>query len=126
MNTAELSTSKNGRLKIKPGGPTVSAVGLLPLGEYFSLDGHAGFFFVDNKYDLSLGTESLSISDSKTSIYLGAGAAWWITGQVALRLGYQLVPPTPCSTRTPASSRWACAIRTATEPWPVMAGGTAR
>ncbi|MEJ0100036.1 MAG: hypothetical protein WDO12_09930 [Pseudomonadota bacterium] len=83
-----LSSLEDGRYKGKLGGLTTSAVGLLPLGEYFSLDGHAGFVFVDNKYDLSLGGSSLSGSDTKTSIYLGTGVAWWMTGQVAVRFGF--------------------------------------
>jgi opacity protein-like surface antigen len=82
-----------GRWKIKTQGPTVSAVGLLPLGPYFSADAHAGFFFLDNKHDLvydgtSVGDYVGGLSDSKTSLYYGAGVAWWITGQVALRAGY--------------------------------------
>jgi hypothetical protein len=78
-----------GRWKIKPVGPTVAAVGLLPLGPYFSLDGHAGFFFVENKHDLYFrGENVLSISDAKTAPFFGGGFSWWVTGQVALRLGF--------------------------------------
>jgi opacity protein-like surface antigen len=78
-----------GRWKLKPVGPTVAAVGLLPLGPYFSADAHAGFFFVENKHNFYREGEDVgSISDSKTAPYYGAGVAWWITGQVALRLGF--------------------------------------
>jgi opacity protein-like surface antigen len=77
-----------GRLSIKPRGPSVSAVGLLPLGDYFSLDGHAGFLFIDNKYKISLDEDRVGFSLSKTGLYYGAGLAWWVTGQVALRVGY--------------------------------------
>jgi opacity protein-like surface antigen len=78
----------SGRLSIKTKGPTVSAVGLLPLGDYFSLDGHLGFSFLDNKVRISLDSDSLGFSQSKTGLYYGAGFAWWVTGQVALRVGY--------------------------------------
>jgi opacity protein-like surface antigen len=82
-----------GSWKIKTQGPTVSAVGLLPLGPYFSVDAHAGFFFLDNKHYVVYDDNDVSdyvggLSDSKTSLYYGAGFAWWITGQVALRIGY--------------------------------------
>jgi opacity protein-like surface antigen len=30
----------------------------------------------------------VSFSQSKTGLYYGAGFAWWVTGQVALRVGY--------------------------------------
>lgn len=82
-------------MSITTKGPMVSAVGLLPLGDYFSLDAHAGFFFIDNKYKINLsdpadGTvlQKFPVSESRTRLYYGAGVAWWITGQVALRLGY--------------------------------------
>jgi opacity protein-like surface antigen len=81
-------TNLQGRWKVKSRGPTVAAVGLLPLGPYFSLDARAGFVFLDNKHDISINGDGVGFSDSKTSLYYGAGAAWWITGQVALRLGY--------------------------------------
>lgn len=78
-----------GSWEIKPSGPTVAAVGLLPLGPYFSVDAHAGFFFVENKHSLYYaGEKVLTASDSRTAPYFGAGVAWWITGQVALRLGF--------------------------------------
>lgn len=80
-----------GRWKIKARGPTVAAVGLLPLGPYFSLDAHAGFLFLENKHKFSIqGDDAAVFSDNKMALYYGAGAAWWITGQVALRLGYNL------------------------------------
>ncbi len=85
---AQAPVEHPGKLTMKPRGPTVSAVGLLPLGDYFSLDGHAGFLFIDNKYKLSVDNERVSFSQSKTGIYYGAGFAWWVTGQVALRVGY--------------------------------------
>jgi opacity protein-like surface antigen len=83
-----------GRWRIKPVGPTVSAVGLLPLGPYFSLDGHLGFFFVESKHKITVdfgsgaGPEGESLSDARTAPFYGAGFSWWITGQVALRLGF--------------------------------------
>ncbi len=84
----EGNAEHSGRLTMKPKGPTVAAVGLLPLGDYFSLDAHAGFSFVDNKYKITLDNERVSFSLSKTGLYYGAGFAWWVTGQVALRAGY--------------------------------------
>lgn len=86
--TVEDPVEHPGRLTMKPRGPSVSAVGLLPLGDYFSLDGHVGFLFIDNKYRISIDDERYSFSQSKTGLYYGAGFAWWITGQVALRVGY--------------------------------------
>lgn len=77
-----------GRFTLKPKGPTFSAVGLFPLGDYFSVDAHAGFSFLDSKNKLTYDSQALSYSESKTGIYYGAGFAWWITGQVALRAGY--------------------------------------
>lgn len=81
-----------GRWKIKPVGPTVAAVGLLPLGPYFSLDAHAGFFFVENKHRITVnrgsGEVGEKLSDAKTAPFVGGGFSWWITGQVALRLGF--------------------------------------
>jgi len=81
-----------GRWRIKPVGPTVAAVGLLPLGPYFSVDAHAGFFFIENKHKVTLNNgssdEELKLSDTKTAPFVGAGISWWITGQVALRLGF--------------------------------------
>jgi opacity protein-like surface antigen len=81
-----------GRWRIKPVGPTVAAVGLLPLGPYFSLDAHAGFFFVESKHKITVnrggGEVGEKLSDAKTALFAGAGFSWWITGQVALRLGF--------------------------------------
>jgi hypothetical protein len=81
-----------GRWRIRPVGPTVAAVGLLPLGPYFSVDARAGFFFIENKHKITLNNgnteQELKLSDAKTAPFAGAGISWWVTGQVALRLGF--------------------------------------
>jgi len=77
-------------------GPGVAAVAAADVGEFFSIDARAGLFFADNKLALDFTiapptgaqTFSYSESDSKTSLFYGAAATFWITPYVGLRGGF--------------------------------------
>jgi Outer membrane protein beta-barrel domain len=86
----------SGRTTFHTRGPAMAVVGTVGLGEYFSAEARAGLFFADNK--LSLGMQytpppgpqpySYSESDSKTALFYGASATFWVTPYVGVRGGF--------------------------------------
>ncbi len=85
----------NERVKIKASGMSVAAVGLLPLGESFSLLGKAGVML---KTVESVAMDDLKrrreIKSTKTNVLLGIGAEFKITPQLALRAEYEYMGKT--------------------------------
>jgi hypothetical protein len=86
----------SGRTGFRTRGPAVAAVGTVGLGARFSAEVRAGFFFADNKLDLSMqyspptGAQSYSYSESdgKTALFYGASATFWVTPYVGVRSGF--------------------------------------
>jgi opacity protein-like surface antigen len=80
----------------KVGGPLISAVGLLPLGEKFELYGRLGFLFASVEREFSSrinGQRGLSYSasgDSQDVVY-GIGANFNINQAYAIRAEYQIL-----------------------------------
>jgi len=86
----------SGRTTFHTRGPAFAVVGTMGLGEYFSAEARAGFFFADNKLSMNIqyspppGAQPYSYgeSDSKTALFYGASATFWITPYVGLRGGF--------------------------------------
>jgi OmpA-OmpF porin, OOP family len=78
-------------------GPTISALGLLPLGEYFDLHLRAGIYLADTRVtnrtrDVQFNTGNINhgrVDASQTEIFGGIGGAWNINENFVLRLEYQ-------------------------------------
>jgi len=78
------------------GGPLVSVLGTLPLGEKFELYGRAGLLFASAEREFSSrvnGQSSISSSgrgDSQNFVY-GGGASWNINQMYTIRAEYQVI-----------------------------------
>lgn len=78
-------------------GPTISALGLLPLGQYIDLHVRAGIYLADTRVtnrirDVEFNTGNIShkrIDASQTEIFGGIGGAWNINENFTLRVEYQ-------------------------------------
>lgn len=57
-------------------GPTVAAVGMLPVSESFDLYGKLGIFFADTEISVDVEGESDSVSSTSEDTFVGAGLAW--------------------------------------------------
>lgn len=80
-------------LSAKTKGPLITAIGIWPLGDRFSLDAKAGMFFGRTRIRGSLFLESsflgsVSDKDNKNSVMLGAGINWAMSPGTAIRVGY--------------------------------------
>jgi OOP family OmpA-OmpF porin len=83
------SGTQSGRITNRRSGMAFSAVGTLPLGTLFSLDARAGFLFGENKLRVYVEDESFGgFNDSKTSLFVGVGATWFVTPYTGIVLGY--------------------------------------
>jgi OOP family OmpA-OmpF porin len=77
----------------KSSGPALSVAGTWPVGASLALDARAGAYFARTKVSVfasdgaTTQTDSLG-SEEDTSLLLGVGATWTLTGNLALRLGY--------------------------------------
>lgn len=73
-------------------GPTLSALGILPFADYWSVYGRLGVFFADVKYEQSLTIDgasgSASDSSSSENLFWGVGAGY-TQASWTLRLEYQ-------------------------------------
>jgi OmpA-OmpF porin, OOP family len=78
-------------------GPTISALGMLPLGQYFDLHVRAGIYLADTRVtnrtrDVQFNTGNINhmrVDASQTEIFGGLGGAWNINENFVLRLEYQ-------------------------------------
>jgi hypothetical protein len=80
-------------MSAKTKGPLVSAIGVWPLGDRFSLDAKAGMFFGRTRlrgslYLASSFFASFSDKDNKNAVMLGAGVNWAMSPGTAIRAGY--------------------------------------
>jgi OOP family OmpA-OmpF porin len=82
-------------------GPTVAAVGLLPLGRYFELHAKGGIYLADSRQTVrgrDMGSRDIMedqnffhsrVDASQTEFFAGIGATWNATENLAVRLEYQ-------------------------------------
>jgi OOP family OmpA-OmpF porin len=81
--------------RFRSSGPTLSALGTLPVGERFDLYGRGGVFYADTRYrerlDDMLSDEFISgeVSGNSFDLLVGVGAAWNINATHSLRIEYQ-------------------------------------
>lgn len=73
-------------------GPALSLIGIWPVSEKVSLDARAGAFFGKSTLGMEIELDDVSSgeseSDKKTSVLLGVGASWALSGRMSVRLGY--------------------------------------
>ncbi len=72
-------------------GYRVSAVGIIPIGERFSIFGRYGVFYWDATAIVSNGGMTVSDLDDDSEDFFGAGLAWRLKGSSSLRLEYELM-----------------------------------
>lgn len=83
--------------RVRSHGPTIAAVGFLPLGDRVDLHAKAGVYFSDTRFREKLRLfdseteESVQeeVKDSTQDLFVGIGAAWNIGDNYALRVEYQ-------------------------------------
>ena len=82
-------------LRARSSGPTLSVLGMLPVGERFDLHARAGVYFADTRLryreeDFQTGDVfSEEIKPSSENPFVGIGAAWNINDSYSLRIEYQ-------------------------------------
>lgn len=68
-------------------GPTLAAMGILPIGSRFEIHGRGGLIFARSSYDAYFpGSGNASVSAKSRDFFVGAEAAFNITETVAVRL----------------------------------------
>jgi len=77
-------------LTISADGATASLVGMLPIGEQFSLHARLGMFFWDVEAKLDDGINTFTSSDSGEDLYYGVGAGMRLGETAGLRLEYEI------------------------------------
>jgi OmpA-OmpF porin, OOP family len=79
-------------MALKSSGPAVALIGSLPINDAFSIDARAGAYFAKTKVTVSASIEgtrdSMSDSDTDTSIQLGIGGTWTVAERLGVRFGY--------------------------------------
>lgn len=81
-------------LTFAAGGPMISAIGYLPLGDKFELFGRLGYLFTSSERELSsrvdgqAGTFGSAKGDSQDVVY-GVGFSWHINQVYSIRIEYQ-------------------------------------
>lgn len=83
-------TGGNANAAFKVDGWNLSAVGILPLNEQFSLFGKLGAAYNTVKASANVGTNSGSDKDSNVGAVYGIGASYNLTKQIALRAEYEI------------------------------------
>lgn len=93
-DTKKLVDNRHGT--VKASGVSVAAVGMLPLGESFSLLGKAGVMLktVDGSEYNDAKTFRNNFKSTKTTALLGVGAEFKVTPQLALRVEYEYLGST--------------------------------
>lgn len=84
-------------LQFTSAGPTISALGMLPIGQYFDLHLRAGIYLADTRVtnrirDVEFNTGNIAhgrVDASQTEIFGGIGGAWNINENFTLRVEYQ-------------------------------------
>lgn len=91
LDTGEAEESFAGEtLTISADGATASLVGVLPIGEQFSLHARLGMFFWDVEAELDDGVTAFTASDSGEDLYYGVGAGMKLGENAGLRLEYEI------------------------------------
>ena len=82
-------------VRVRSSGPTLSVLGMLPLGERFDLHARAGVYFADSRlryreqnYDADE-AYSEEFKPSSENPFVGLGAAWNINDSYSVRIEYQ-------------------------------------
>jgi OOP family OmpA-OmpF porin len=81
-------------LKFTAGGPVISGIGILPIGEKFELFGRLGYLFTSSERELSTrvdgqnGSFGSAKGDSQDLVY-GVGFAWHVTPAYSARAEFQ-------------------------------------
>jgi hypothetical protein len=78
-------------------GPTISALGMLPLGQYFDLHLRGGIYLADTRVtnrirDIEFNSGNIAhrrVDASQTELFAGIGGAWNINENFVLRAEYQ-------------------------------------
>ena len=79
-------------------GPSLSLLGILPMGEDFEVFGRAGVLFADKSARRLPGGESDSIGHEK--LFIGGGIRFQIAGRLSARIAYESVDRLPKGERT--------------------------
>ena len=91
LDTGEAKETFAGEsLAISADGATASLVGMLPIGEQFSLHARLGMFFWDVEAKFDDGFTSFTASDSGEDLYYGVGAGMKLGENAGLRLEYEI------------------------------------
>lgn len=78
-----------GRITNRRSGMAFAGVGTLPLGTSFALDARAGFLFGEHKLRVYVEDEPFAgFNDSKTSLFYGVGATWFVTPYTGVVVGF--------------------------------------
>lgn len=82
-------------LRLTSSGPTLSVLGMLPVGDHIDLHARAGLIYSDTRFVERLETAAGEVVDSfgdkahAKDLFVGIGAAWNIGMSFGLRLEYQ-------------------------------------
>jgi opacity protein-like surface antigen len=83
-------------VELKSRGPAFSVLGSWPIGQRFSVDGLAGFYYFKTTQSISYRFESETGSSDhsrrEAGLLVGAGGTWSVSRAAALRLSYTLFP----------------------------------
>lgn len=91
LDTGEAEDSFAGEtLTVSADGATASLVGMLPIGEQFSLHARLGMFFWDVEAKFDDGFTTFTASDSGEDLYYGVGAGMKLGETAGLRLEYEI------------------------------------
>ena len=92
---AELTaTPEDYSVRYTSSGPSLSALGIFPIGERFDIHGRAGIIYADTRVrerleDVTTGEFiSVEAKASSTDLFAGVGASWNITPSFSLRVEY--------------------------------------
>ncbi len=72
-------------------GYRVSALGIIPLGQRFSILARYGVFYWDATSTISNGGMTVSAPDDDSDDFYGAGVSWQLKSSASLRLEYELM-----------------------------------
>jgi OOP family OmpA-OmpF porin len=91
LDSGEAKESFAGQsLAVSADGATASLVGMLPIGEQFSLHARLGMFFWDVEATVDDGVSTMTFSDSGEDLYYGVGAGMKLGETAGLRLEYEI------------------------------------
>lgn len=100
FGTAEYRATPEGvdadlSVRARSSGPTLSVLGMLPVGERFDLHARAGVYFADTRLRVRVedydndAVFSEEVKPNSENPFVGLGAAWNISDSYSLRIEYQ-------------------------------------